>query len=48
MKYKYELHCHTDEVSLCGKVPAGEIAEMYRQAGYSGIVITDHYLPMTL
>ncbi len=47
MKYKYELHCHTKEVSLCGQVPAAEIVKMYKDAGYNGIVITDHYSPMT-
>lgn len=47
MKYKYELHCHTKETSLCGQVPAAEIVKMYKEAGYSGIVITDHYSPMT-
>lgn len=47
MKYKYELHCHTKEVSRCGQVPAAEIVKMYKDAGYSGIVITDHYSPMT-
>lgn len=47
MKYKYELHCHTKETSLCGQVPAAEIVKMYKESGYSGIVITDHYSPMT-
>ena len=47
MKYKYELHCHTKETSLCGQVPAAEIVKMYKEAGYNGIVITDHYSPMT-
>jgi|LSQX01.1.fsa_nt_gb hypothetical protein len=47
MKYKYELHCHTKNVSACGRVSAAEIVKMYKDAGYSGIVITDHYSPMT-
>ncbi len=47
MQYKYELHCHTKETSLCGQVPAAEIVKMYKEAGYSGIVIADHYSPMT-
>lgn len=47
MLYKYELHCHTKEVSRCGKVPAAEIIRLYKEQGYSGIVITDHYSPMT-
>ncbi len=47
MPYKYELHCHTKEVSRCGQVPAKEIIKMYKEKGYDGIVITDHYSPMT-
>ena len=47
MPYKYELHCHTKEVSRCGKVYARDIVNMYRERGYDGIVITDHYSPMT-
>ncbi len=47
MMYKYELHAHTKEVSRCGTVPAAELVKMYKDIGYSGIVITDHYSPMT-
>ncbi len=39
---KWELHAHTSEVSSCGKVPAAELVEMYVEAGYEGVVITDH------
>lgn len=46
-KYKYELHCHTGCVSRCGRVDPQEIARLYIERGYSGIVITDHYSPMT-
>ena len=41
--YKYDLHVHTDEVSPCGKVPARDVVRMYKDAGYDGVVITDHY-----
>lgn len=41
--YKYDLHIHTDEVSPCGSVPAKEMVHVYRQQGYQGMVITDHY-----
>lgn len=40
---KIELHCHTSEVSLCGRMTANEVVEAYIQKGYSGIVITDHF-----
>lgn len=45
--YKYELHCHTSEVSRCGTVSGAQAAKMYKEAGYDGLVITDHYSPMT-
>ncbi|NMA94616.1 MAG: transposase, partial [Clostridiales bacterium] len=41
--YKYDVHAHTEEVSPCGHIPAKEIARLYRDKGYSGFVITDHY-----
>lgn len=41
--FKYDTHVHTSEVSRCGKVPAEETVKMYKNAGYDGIVITDHY-----
>lgn len=47
MEYKYELHCHTGCVSRCGRVDPEEIVKLYKQKGYNGIVVTDHYSPMT-
>lgn len=41
--YKFDTHVHTSEVSLCGKVSARETVHLYKEAGYDGIVITDHY-----
>ena len=43
MKYKYELHCHTSEGSTCAKISASQMADFYKSAGYTGIVITDHF-----
>lgn len=45
--YKYELHCHTGDVSLCAKSKACEVVKFYKDAGYDGVVITDHYSPQT-
>ncbi|MCD7774525.1 MAG: PHP domain-containing protein [Clostridiales bacterium] len=42
MKYLYETHFHTAEVSPCGHVPAEQGVKMYKQAGYSGLAVTDH------
>lgn len=41
--YKIELHLHTKYASGCGKMDAEEIVRAYAKAGYSGIVVTDHY-----
>ena len=41
--YRYELHCHTAEGSLCSDIPLREIAGFYKELGYSGICITDHF-----
>lgn len=42
-RFLYELHCHTSEVSVCARVAAKDVVEHYIKAGYSGIVITDHF-----
>ncbi|MGQ9779281.1 MAG: PHP domain-containing protein [Bacillota bacterium] len=42
--YRYDLHVHTKETSGCGRVPARRVVDLYREIGYHGIVITDHYL----
>ncbi|MBQ6065438.1 MAG: PHP domain-containing protein [Clostridia bacterium] len=47
MEYKYEMHCHTGTVSLCAKTEPKELVKMYAGLGYSGLVLTDHYSPMT-
>lgn len=43
MSFLYDLHVHTSEVSPCGQIPAAEMVELYAEAGYAGIAITDHY-----
>lgn len=47
MEYKYEMHCHTGCVSRCGRVEPEKIVQLYKEKGYNGIVVTDHYSPMT-
>lgn len=47
MKYRFETHAHTSDVSRCGHVPAEEMVRLYEKAGYSGMVITDHINPVT-
>ena len=43
MTYKTELHCHTREVSKCGKASAEETANYYAGLGYSTVVLTEHF-----
>jgi len=40
---KIELHSHSRHSSHCGKVPADQAAQMFRDAGYDVVVCTDHY-----
>ena len=42
--YYYELHCHTKESSRCAKIPAAELVDFYVSIGFSGAVITDHFV----
>jgi predicted metal-dependent phosphoesterase TrpH len=37
------MHMHTKEVSICAQVPASEIVTLYKEAGFNGMVITDHF-----
>ena len=42
--YKYETHLHTSETSKCGKSSGAAFAAFYKQLGYAGIFVTDHFL----
>lgn len=41
--YKYETHLHTIEASACSIRSAAEHVRNYKEAGYSGIIVTDHF-----
>lgn len=41
--YVYETHMHTKQGSACGKEPGSVMARAYKEAGYTGIIITDHF-----
>ena len=43
MSFLTELHAHTSEVSPCGHCTADEVADYYVAAGYTTIVVTNHY-----
>ena len=42
--YKYETHCHTSPVSKCGRATVANTVNFYKQLGYDGIFITNHFL----
>lgn len=39
-----EMHLHTSNASACASVSAGDMARMYKTAGYDGVIVTDHFL----
>lgn len=43
-KYRIELHAHTSPASACSQITPQEIAETYKNLGYDGIVITNHFI----
>jgi len=42
-KYLYETHLHTRQGSACGNNTGREMAIAHKEAGYSGIIVTDHF-----
>ena len=43
MGYRYETHMHTCQGSACGVSTGAEQARFYRDLGYTGIFVTDHF-----
>lgn len=43
MAYIYETHLHTSQSSKCGKSPGRDYIQKYIDAGYTGIIVTDHF-----
>ena len=44
---KIETHLHTCHTSRCGHLDATTIVRSYKEAGYSGLIVTDHYSRIT-
>ncbi len=44
MKYRYETHMHTAEGSRCARATAEEQVRFYKDQGFDGICVTDHFL----
>lgn len=43
MPYLYETHLHTCQGSKCGTSTGKEHAQFYKEIGYQGIIVTDHF-----
>lgn len=41
--YLFDTHIHTKEASSCSRVWAADIVKRYKELGYNGLVITDHF-----
>lgn len=39
---KLDMHCHTKEGSLDGKIPIFEYIEILKSKGFHGMLVTDH------
>lgn len=41
--YSFETHMHTSEASACALSSARSMARFYKNLGYRGIIVTDHF-----
>jgi len=44
MGFLYETHMHTSQVSACATSTAAEQVRAYKEKGYTGVIITDHFI----
>lgn len=42
--YAYETHLHTNQASACARSSGAEMARACKEAGYTGIIVTDHFV----
>lgn len=42
MIMKFDMHCHTAEGSIDGKVPVRRAAELLKEKGFDGMLVSDH------
>lgn len=40
--YLYETHMHTSQASACARATGAQMAQAAKEAGYTGVIITDH------
>lgn len=43
MSYLYEVHLHTTAASACARSAGSEYISFYKNLGYDGIIVTDHF-----
>ena len=43
-KFVYETHLHTSQGSACAQNTGREMAIAHKEAGYTGIIVTDHFV----
>jgi predicted metal-dependent phosphoesterase TrpH len=44
MRYLYETHMHTSKVSACASSTPAEQARAYKDRGYAGVIVTEHFI----
>lgn len=44
MNYRYETHCHSNRCSRCAHSTPTELVKAYQEKGFSGLVLTDHFI----
>lgn len=44
MNYRYETHCHSSRCSRCAHSTPAELVNAYHAKGFSGLVLTDHFI----
>ena len=42
--YRYETHCHANLCSKCAHSTPEEMVRAYKNAGFAGLVLTDHFI----
>lgn len=44
MEFRYETHCHCSQCSACAHSSSAELVQAYHEAGFAGMVLTDHFI----
>lgn len=44
MNFLYETHCHGGQCSRCARSLSQDMVRAYQSAGYTGLVLTDHFI----